>query len=175
MLLHDGVVVYERPLLDAGLEHPRRGLAELGLEARAADHCLRSIGLAEAGAAAAPLPAAKPAAAVRSLAQVLEEAGGDLPEQTRDVFSPSARWITPPTPETAAPQTESFNAQAFARSHRLDAVFSAGTQYHAVINGEVVTPGQIIDGLTLAEIGDRWVVWSGHGLRFRVHLDPQQP
>ena len=47
VLLNNGGVAYQRPLIDAGLEHIQRKLTEQGLSPAAADHCLATIGLAD--------------------------------------------------------------------------------------------------------------------------------
>lgn len=46
ILLHQGSVVYQRPLIDAGLDQVEKRLAEHGLDAEAARHCIQTMGLA---------------------------------------------------------------------------------------------------------------------------------
>ncbi|MEL7087820.1 MAG: hypothetical protein AAGL98_05160 [Planctomycetota bacterium] len=48
VLLNDGSVVYQRPLMDAGLDQTHRRLADKGLSPEAAEHGLRTLGLADA-------------------------------------------------------------------------------------------------------------------------------
>ena len=43
-----------------------------------------------------------------------------------------------------------------------------------MINGRTMRVGQTCEGVTLEQIGDRSVVWAGHGVRFRVTLDGRQ-
>jgi len=45
ILLHGGGVVYQRPLIDAGLDQAEARLVEHGLDPETARHCLRTIGL----------------------------------------------------------------------------------------------------------------------------------
>lgn len=150
---------------------------------------------AASGAIAAPTqtagnstsPTAKPAAIssstpaeaqplVASLAQRLDQSRGILPTQTRDVFRMPAQWQNSPaapTPSALPEPRPIFDAQEFARQNPLDAVFSANGRSHAVVAGKIVRLGESRDGLTLTEVGDRWVVWSGHGQKFKLHLDPK--
>lgn len=54
VLLHRGAVAYQRPLIDAGLNQIHQRLAEHGLGRAAAEHCLKQVGLADAGGTEKP-------------------------------------------------------------------------------------------------------------------------
>lgn len=47
VFLNNGNVVYQRPLIDAGLDQAHRRLTEKGLSREAADHCIQTAGLAD--------------------------------------------------------------------------------------------------------------------------------
>lgn len=115
---------------------------------------------------------------IPSLAQRLADAGRDLPPTTPDAFAPSGVWQKPAAPPTptpvAAPTPVSFDARGFANGHRLDAVFLGSESSHAMVNGRALRLGDERQGMTLVEIGDRWVVWAGHGMRLKVHLDTRR-
>lgn len=107
-----------------------------------------------------------------SLAQRLAHAGRHLPAVTPNAFSPSARWQAPAPAEQPVVPTNDFDARAFADRHPLDAVFASPQGATAMIDGRATRRGDVRDGMTLTDIGDRWVVWSGGGVRVKVHLDP---
>jgi len=107
-----------------------------------------------------------------SLAQRLAEAGRHLPSTTPDAFHPSSRWQTPGAPVISDTESPTFNPRAFADRNPLDAVFASPQGATAMIAGQALRLGDTRDGMILAEIGDRWVVWSGGGVRVKVHLDP---
>lgn len=109
-----------------------------------------------------------------SLAQRLSRAGRALPRETPDAFSPSSHWQTSAEAEAAPAVASSFDARGFANRHRLDAVFVGHASSHAMIAGQAIRVGDTREGMTLAEVGDRWVVWTGHGVRVKVHLDPRR-
>lgn len=107
-----------------------------------------------------------------SLAQRLAHAGRHLPDRTPDAFRPPAAWRTPDTARPPGPEARAFEPRVFADRHPLDAVFASPRGSYAMINGQMVYRGDVRDGMTLSEIGDRWVVWSGNGLQLKIHLDP---
>ncbi|MBB6429255.1 hypothetical protein [Algisphaera agarilytica] len=108
-----------------------------------------------------------------SLAQRLSRAGKHLPEATPDAFRPSARWHNPaPASPGAAPARPDFDPRAFADRNPLDAVYASPQGAYAMIDGQATRLGEVRDGMTLTDIGDRWVVWSGGGVKVKVHLDP---
>lgn len=109
-----------------------------------------------------------------SLAQRLSQAGRALPTDTPDAFTPSSHWQAPAAPEARPEAAAPFDARGFANRHRLDAVFVGKASSYAMIAGQTIRVGDSREGMTLAEVGDRWVVWAGHGVRVKVHLDPRR-
>lgn len=114
-----------------------------------------------------------PSTTSTSLAQRLAEAGRHLPRETPNAFLASADWQVPPA-SAGQPVVlnESFDPRAFARRHRLDAVFASPQGAYAMVNGEALRIGDIREEMTLTDIGDRWVIWAGHDLHVKVRLDP---
>lgn len=112
------------------------------------------------------------ASSTTSLAQRLAHAGRQLPAATPDAFRPSAQWQSTETAEQPIAAGASFNPRAFADRHPLDAVFASPQGATAMVAGQAVRRGETRDGMTLTDIGDRWVVWTGGGVRIKVHLDP---
>ena len=122
-----------------------------------------------------PTPApvgSQPTRSVASLAERLDRARDILPTETRDVFRPSDAWQAAPEPTPTVYAEPTFDARDWVRRHPLDAVYSTNGAAHAVVAGQIVRLGESRDGLTLTQVGDRWVVWRGHGREFKVHLDP---
>lgn len=107
-----------------------------------------------------------------SLAQRLAHAGRQLPETTPDAFRPSARWQTAPPADAPVAASPSFDPRAFADRHPLDAVYASPQGATAMVDGRAVRRGDVREGMTLTDIGDRWVVWTGGGVRIKIHLDP---
>jgi len=166
------VFVADRVLMGGALSGPQSAQAAGAPVAKAAP--------ASAPAAPAPGAAITTTAPVGfavgpahdSLAQRLERAGRGLPAETPDAFRPSSQWKQAASTD-AKPKSEAFDPQAFARRHHLDAVFNSGGRSRAMIAGQPLLVGDTREGMTLKQIGDRWVVWEGHGITRTVHLDPR--
>ena len=107
-----------------------------------------------------------------SLAQRLAHAGRHLPDNTPDAFRASSVWQTPTPTEPPTVERDVFDPRAFADRNPLDAVYASPQGAYAMIAGQAARLGEVRDGMTLTDIGDRWVVWSGGGVRIKVHLDP---
>ncbi len=107
-----------------------------------------------------------------SLAQRLAHAGRQLPDTTPDAFRASARWQNATPTELPAASSPSFDPRAFADRNPLDAVFASPRGATAMVAGRALRQGDVREGMTLTDIGDRWVVWTGGGVRVKVHLDP---
>lgn len=166
------VFLGDRVLMGGAMSGPQSADAASGALAAPADTTNPAPIAPVANADATPSAASQ--APVASLAQRLDKARGVLPSDTRDVFRPAAPWQTSTAAPAALPQGQAFDAQAFAQRNPLDAVFSANGKAHAVVAGRIVRLGETRDGLTLTHVGDRWVVWSGHGQQFKIHLDTKR-
>ncbi|MEM8738723.1 MAG: hypothetical protein AAGG38_09650 [Planctomycetota bacterium] len=121
---------------------------------------------------AARLTSAEPRPDDHSLARRLDRLTPQLPDETPDAFRPSAHWDRAAAAPAPPPAPEAFDARRFARNHPLDAITLAQDDAYAMVNGQTLRVGYTRRGMKLTEIGDRWVVWTGHGLRVKIHLDP---
>ena len=152
-----------------------------------------ATGPARASAAIAPVapaaiaePTASPTAAAAlelqplqsvhdgpSLAERLGDLESRLLADGRDPFKPGAIWqVAEPAP--LAKPAEKFDAQRFAQDHPVAATYINGGERHAIIDGRIARVGLESRGMVLMEIGDRWVVWQGHGMKVRVHVGPSR-
>ncbi|MEM7624237.1 MAG: hypothetical protein AAF333_01275 [Planctomycetota bacterium] len=170
------VFLTDRVLMGGAMSGPQSADAASGALAAAAEPVNPGGDTPQAAIATTPAENTRPtpSAPVDSLAQRLDKARDALPAQTRDVFRPSAQWQTSRDAPAATSSGPAFDAQAFVRNNPLDAVFSASGQAQAMVGGRLVQLGETRDGLTLTEVGDRWVVWTGHGQQFKIHLDPKR-
>ncbi|MEO1236930.1 MAG: hypothetical protein AAFX76_09105 [Planctomycetota bacterium] len=168
------LVVADRVLLNGSLGGPQSAEAA-GVPGPAA----AAVSLT-ASADAPPTPADKLIEAMEddrdrtTLADRLASIDSALPPRTPDAFRASPRWDRPaPTPEAApAVPRESFDPRRFAEDHPLDAVYLAEGRAYAMVAGRMMHVGDRRGRMELTEIGDRWVVWTGHGMRVKVRLDP---
>jgi hypothetical protein len=91
----------------------------------------------------------------------------DDPRQGRDPFSLATRWHNDPggtgvkTPDDVA---------AFVRSHQLTAVVVDPRASCAVVNDQLLVPGQAIDGFKLIAVGNRSAVFEQGSRRAVLEL-----
>ncbi|MDX2016521.1 MAG: hypothetical protein SFY95_02630 [Planctomycetota bacterium] len=162
----------DRLVLNGGVTAPR--------ESHAAT--LVTVAGAERTAAAAPRPPApeSKAPALPTLAERFELAARSLPERPVDGFAIPAAWkpvqadIEIITAE-GAPSLPEVDLRAFASAHKLSAVVVRnGAGLAAIVNDQAVRLGEVVDGLTLAEVGARSATFSD-ALGHRVVLELEQP
>ena len=95
----------------------------------------------------------------------------------RDLFRAPASWA-PATPTNPVPR-EGLTPDEFQASHRFTAVLRKGRRVHAVVNGQMVAPGQTLNGYTLLEVNaDMAVFQSKLGtavLKPEVKPEPKNP
>ncbi len=113
-----------------------------------------------------------PAFTGRSIAQRLDDA--DQETRTSDAavpdpFAPSNLWLSESAQGSAAVPL-AFEPREFVQRHPLDAVTAKGDTRFAIVAGKLMKAGDAVEGVKLEHIGDRFVVWDGHGQRFRVSL-----
>jgi hypothetical protein len=109
-----------------------------------------------------------------SLADRLERAASKLDPQTPDAFGVSGYWTRPQAPPPpVADDAPTFDARRFVRQHPLHAITRDGERAAAMVGGRLMRVGETRDGVTLDRIGEREVEWVGHGVRFRVGLNPR--
>lgn len=169
-----GIFMLDRVLMGGAMSGPTQAQAA-GPSASAvafADANTPALTIASAPTTPIELNLATSAQTTTSLAQRLAHAGRHLPAVTPNAFSPSSRWQAPAPAEQPVVQTNDFDARAFADRNPLDAVFASPQGATAMVDGRATRQGDVRDGMTLTDIGDRWVVWSGGGVRVKVHLDP---
>lgn len=88
-----------------------------------------------------------------------------------DPFEPRPAPVsTEPTAREATPAVAAVDVAAFLRRRPLAAVLGDGASVRAVVAGEVLRVGDVREGMEVAAIGRRHVVWSGGGLRFAAGL-----
>lgn len=110
---------------------------------------------------------------VVSLAQRLSRVRPQVLVDTPNAFNTPASWEPAKAEAPMVVTQNGFSPEAFSRQHPLEAVTTKGHQRSAVIAGDVVTLGETRDGMTLTDIEDGSVIWSGHGVRVRVRLHPR--
>lgn len=143
------------------------------------------IGHPEAAAAAAPpagsylvaragnetpaAPAAAPAAdaraelsveALSARLQLAAASQGAAPAAAADAFRPARAWVGErpiPQPQAAPAEPARDPAAEFRQRHKLNAVIrrGTGTGGAAVIDGQMLSPGQTLDGFKLVGVGPR--------------------
>ena len=115
-----------------------------------------------------PQPAAKPALtnapatepASVSIAQRLRNTSRDLPEaSSRDVFALGSAWPAP----SAAPQHQEPTGNQFRQTHRLTGALTSGSNAHAMVDGKIISVGDVIDGYRLVSISHRSVEFQSAG------------
>lgn len=77
-----------------------------------------------------------------------DRAGGDV----RDAFAASPAWVRVEEPTTPTPVPVDF-AGEFRRSHKLKAIFQSDGTDRALIDGELLSVGQSLDGFKLIAVG----------------------
>jgi hypothetical protein len=102
---------------------------------------------------AAPAQAAAPSIPAGWLAERLRAATSDSNNQLRDVFAVPASWRPAPkaAPAEIAPKAKLFGEQ-FCSEHHLEAVVIDGKKGRAVVDGQLVSVGNSIDGFQLVTL-----------------------
>lgn len=97
----------------------------------------------------------------RRLEAMPEAATGSLGRA--DAFEPPADWLTEPDEigSVAAPeQPTSELSRAFSASHILNATIHDDGAAIAVLDGKLVSVGEVVDGFTLRRVSNRMTVWQ---------------
>lgn len=126
-----------------------------------------------AKAQAAPeLPVAPAPTPAVSLAPIAEPSDGLISDHLKslpsidlklmpDAFAPSKAWLSaiqpppatlPSLPPAPPPDTTDHRAIAFAAAHKLSAVLKSHNGGAAIVDGEMIQVGQMLDGYTLTSI-----------------------
>lgn len=165
------VFLADRVLMGGAVSGPQSAAAAATTPAPA-DNAAEALAVAPTPDALAAALADSDAACVPSLAERLDQARAALPAETPDAFIPSGHWQQAAAVPTENHEEVTFDAKAFRDRFPLDAVFSARGQARAMVAGRSISVGESRDGMTLTQIGDRWVIWTGHRMQVKVHLDP---
>lgn len=137
-----------------------------------------------------PLPAASASGPVESLNTDKAPAGSfaqrlrlitdssadtDL-AQARDAFKPGLGWGAIPSAPGAATDNQARRAaEAFQQTHRLDAVLVTDDNRCAVIGGQTLFIGQMLDGYRLEAVHKRSVVFEASGVRVEIRIRVGDP
>jgi hypothetical protein len=80
-----------------------------------------------------------------------------------NVFAPSSAWVNSVEPALARPDQ-------FEITHKLSAVMSSHNGGTAIVNGQFIRIGEIVDGFTLVSVGPRSAVFLKNGKRVELSL-----
>ena len=88
----------------------------------------------------------------------------------RDAFAVSPAWVQVQTQEAAQLEQVNVEVDRFAREHKLNAVLARENGAIAIVDGQPLKVGQVVDGFTLEEIHQRSAVFSQGGHRTELSL-----
>lgn len=133
----------------------------------------------------APLPTASASGQVESLntdkapavsfaqrLRLITDSSADTdPGQARDAFTPGLGWEAIPSAPGAATDNQARRAaEAFQQTHRLDAVLITDDNRCAVIGGQTLFVGQMLDGYRLEAVHERSAVFEASGVRVEIGI-----
>ena len=162
------------------------GIAGLGLLAVAADRLLILPHGAAADAPApdsyalssaerrpaAPLPVPAPLSQRPTIADRLDAVAAarrfDL-NNVRDAFVPSPAWLAGPgEPTGTGLESGRLAAERFRGAHVLTAVVASGEEGYAIIDGQILFIGQVLDGFRLVAVRPRSVILESNDTRIEL-------
>jgi hypothetical protein len=161
------------------------GIAGLGLLAVAADRLLILPHGAAADAPApdsyavssaerrpaAPLPVPAPLSQRPTIADRLDAVAAarrfDL-TNVRDAFVPSPAWLAGSGPQPPGLESGRLAAERFRGAHMLTAVVASGEKGYAIIDGQILFIGQVLDGFRLVAVRPRSVVLESNDTRIEL-------
>ncbi|MFP4144453.1 MAG: hypothetical protein ACLFV3_04860 [Phycisphaeraceae bacterium] len=165
-----GALMLDRVVLNAGASGPKSATASGASYAVPEEAETPAEPSPKVDTAATPAADASAPALARRLAEVASQERAD-PTRTRDAFNPAAPWNAAPEAQRPDPAEEAL--RQFAGRHRLTAVMPGGEDPVAVVDGQLLRPGEKLDGLRLVAIAPGSATFERDGGQVRLELYPE--